>query len=89
VCWDYRITNLSKVPTRIAQENTFLHVRLQRAALVLLNEDICNTARLQTRYIWFALESSLIGSHALERECRKEIPDVDLSIESISPKRRW
>ena len=37
------------------------------------------------RYIGFALEPGLIGSHALERGSRETVPDMDLSIESIPP----
>ena len=39
--------------------------------------------------IWFRLEPALMGGDALERRCRKTIPDVDLSTESLSQKRKW
>ena len=65
------------VPTRITQENTFLHVRLQRVALVLLNEDICKASpNTKMRDIWFALEPSLIGSFALRYLSDSEVARV-------------
>jgi hypothetical protein len=59
---------------------------LERAALVLLNEDICKASpNTKMRDIRFALEPGLMGSHALERGSREEIPNMDLGIQSIPP----
>jgi len=75
------------VTTGITNKYTFFYVGLKRAALVLLDEDICQASpNVKVRYIWFALEPGLIGSHALERGCRKVIPDMDLSSEDLPPK---
>jgi len=49
-----------------------------------LNEDICQAPPdTKVRDSWFTL---LMGSDALERGCRKTIPDMDLSAESLFPK---
>jgi hypothetical protein len=59
---------------------------LKRATLVLLNEDVRKTSpNAKMRDIRFALEPGLIGGHALERGCRKTVPDMDLSIECFPP----
>jgi len=66
-------------------------VKLKRLVLVLLNKDICKTSpNVKMRYIRLALEPGLVEeSHALERGHRKEVPDMDLSIECFPSQQRW